>query len=93
MPPLEVHLKTSIDRTGKDYKEIHQWIDDPEKKYERHDVTKILEFGRMFEEKYGKEGAEEYIRHIHDDLNKRFHKLENVDRKMLDDTLAYFGVK
>jgi len=33
MPPIINHLKTSIERTGKDYKEIHDWIDgDPAKR-------------------------------------------------------------
>jgi len=93
MPPIEKHTKKSIERTGKDYKEIHDWIDDPEKKFERHDITKILEFGKMFEETQGKEAAQEYIQHIHDDLNAKFgHLLEDVE-KMVADTLGYFGAK
>ena len=35
MPTIEKHIQKSIERTGKEYKEIHEWIDDPEKK----DVT------------------------------------------------------
>ncbi len=27
MPPIDKHLKTSIERTGKDYKDVHEWID------------------------------------------------------------------
>lgn len=93
MPLIEIHVKKSLERTGKEYREIHEWIDEPEHKNERHDITRILEFGKMFEEKYGKEGAQEYIQHIHDDMNTRFeHLLEDVE-KMVKDTLAYFGAK
>lgn len=28
MPPLDVHLKTSKERTGKEYEELHRWIDE-----------------------------------------------------------------
>lgn len=93
MPPIENHIQKSIERTGKDYKEIHEWIDDPENKVERHDITKILEFGKMFEKKHGEEAAQEYIQHIHDDMKAKFgHLLEDVE-KMVADTLAYFGAK
>ena len=93
MTSIEKHINTSMERTGKEYSEIHEWIDEPDHKNERHDITKILEFGKMFEEKYGEEGAQEYIRHIHDDLNGKFgHLLEDME-KMLKDTLSYFGAK
>lgn len=50
MPPVARHLKTSIERTGNEYRELHEWLDnDPEKKAERHDITKIYEHGRMIE--------------------------------------------
>lgn len=56
MPPINDHLKTSMERTGKDYREVHEWIDaDPAKKAERHDITKIYEYGKMMEERHGKE--------------------------------------
>jgi glutaredoxin 2 len=93
MPPIEKHVKKSLERTGKEYREIHEWIDEPDHKNERHDITRILEFGKMFEEKYGEEGAQEYIQHIHDDLNGKFgHLLEDMEQ-MVKDTLSYFGAK
>ncbi len=93
MPSIETHVKTSLKKTGKEYREIHEWIDEPEHKNERHDITRILEFGKMFEEKYGEEGAQEYIQHIHDDMNSRFeHLLEDVE-KLVKETLSYFGAK
>ena len=32
MPPVEKHLKISSERTGEDFRELHEWIDDPDKK-------------------------------------------------------------
>ena len=29
MPPVERHLKISSERTGNDFRELHEWIDDP----------------------------------------------------------------
>lgn len=83
MPSIDVHAKTSIERTGKEYKEVHEWIDkDEAKKVERHDITKIPENAKEVALKWGQEGVNEYIQHIHDDIKKR-----------IADTLAYFGVK
>jgi hypothetical protein len=31
MSPIEKHIQISIERTGKDYRDIHEWIDHPEK--------------------------------------------------------------
>jgi hypothetical protein len=68
MPPVPGHTKSSTERTGKEYKEVHEWLDlDPEKKAERHDITKIVEHGTMIEQKYGVEARQEFIRHLHDE--------------------------
>lgn len=94
MPHIANHLKASTERTGKDYKEIHDWIDgDPAKKAERHDITKIYEYGKMIEEKYGKEGLQEYIQHIHDDVKAKFNHIQHDMEKTIADTLVYFGIK
>jgi hypothetical protein len=94
MPPVAEHTKTSVARTGKDHQDVHEWLDlDPEKKAERHDITKIYEYGRMIEEKYGKEGLQEYIRHLHDDVKAKFNHLQHDLEKQMAETLAYFGVK
>lgn len=91
MPPIEKHIQTSIERTGKDYRDIHEWIDHPEKKPQRHDLGRVLELAKMFEEKYGEEGAREYVQHLQDDLTSRFgHLLEDVE-KLVADNLKYFG--
>ncbi len=93
MPPIDKHSKISIERTGKDYRSVHEWIDDPEKKVERHDITKIYEYGKMIEEKYGKEALQEYLKHIHDDVKAKFDHIQEDLKKSIADTLAYFGVK
>ena len=83
MPPIDEHVKRSIEKTGKEYREVHEWIDkDETKKVERHDITKIPENAKEIELKWGKEAVSEYIQHIHDDIKKR-----------IADTLAYFGIK
>ncbi len=94
MPPLTTHLKISSERTGKEYREIHEWLDsDPEMKAYRHDITRIYEYGMEMEAKYGKEGLQEYIRHIHDDVKTKFEHIQQDLEKAISDTLAYFGVK
>ena len=94
MPPLEKHLKASIEKTGKDFKAVHEWLDgDPATKAARHDITRIYEYGRMIEEKHGKEALQEYLRHIHDDVKAKFEHLREDLEKSLAETLAYFGVK
>lgn len=94
MPPVDKHIVTSREKTGKDFREVHEWLDkDPEKKAERHDITKIFEYGRMIEEQYGKEAREEYIRHLHDDMKTKFEHLRHDLEKSITDTLAYFGVR
>jgi uncharacterized protein len=94
MPSIEKHVETSRQRTGKDYLELHEWIDkDPATKVERHNINKIPEYGKMMEEKYGAEGLQEYLRHIHDDFTARFGHVKEDVEKAIADTLAYFGVK
>jgi uncharacterized protein len=74
--------------------ELHEWIDkDPEKKVERHDRTKIYEYGKMMEAKFGVEGLQEYLRHIHDEFTARFAHVKEDMKKGIGATLAYFGVK
>ncbi|MEW6110977.1 MAG: HDIG domain-containing metalloprotein [Thermodesulfobacteriota bacterium] len=94
MPSIEKHVEISRRRTGKDYLDLHEWIDkDPATKVERHDITKIYEYGKMMDEKYGPEGLQEYLQHIHDDFVARFnHVKEDVD-KAIAESLSYFGVK
>jgi hypothetical protein len=91
MPSVEKHIETSQKRTGKDYRKVHEWIDDPPYKDERHDITRVLEFSRMFEEKYGKEAAVEYVQHLADDLNGKFNHLVEDVQALVNKALACFG--
>ncbi len=93
MPPVKKHVQKSLERTGKEYREIHEWIDDPPTKNERHDITKIPDNFQMFKEKYGEEGAREYVQHLSDDLKGKFgHVIEDFEQDMAS-ALAYFGSK
>ncbi|GAB4407646.1 MAG: hypothetical protein OHK0032_03020 [Thermodesulfovibrionales bacterium] len=93
MPPVDAHIKRSIERTGRDYRELHEWLDDPEMKTERHDIMRIHEFETIVEERYGKEGLEEYMGHIHDDIKSKFEAVTQEFERKLRETLNYFGIK
>jgi len=93
MPSIEKHADISKQRTGKAYQQVHEWIDDPQYKDERHDITRVLEFSRMFREKYGEEASREYVQHLTDDLNGKFNHLVEDVQVLVDKTLTYFGAK
>ncbi len=54
MPSIEKHVEIGKQRTNQDYRGVHEWIDDPQHKNERHDITRIPDTFQMFNEKYGK---------------------------------------
>jgi len=93
MPSIEKHVKKSMERTGKPYLEVHEWIDDPQHKNQRHDITRVLEFARMFEEKHGPEAAREYVEHLADDVNGKFNHLVEDIQLLINNTLTYFGAR
>ena len=93
MPSIEKHVEISMQRTNKTYREVHEWIDEPQHKNERHDITRVLEFSRMFEERYGEEAAREYVQHLADDLNGKFNHLVEDVKVLVDKTLVYFGAR
>lgn len=93
MPSIEKHVDISKQRTRNTYQQVHEWIDDPQHKEERHDITRVLEFSQMFREKYGEEAAREYVQHLADDLNGKFSHLVEDVQVLVDKTLAYFGAK
>lgn len=93
MPSIEKHVEISLKRTGKQYLEVHQWIDDPATKNERHDINAIPDNFQMFKEKYGEEAAREYVQHLSDDVKGRFgHLLEDFEKEMAA-AIKYFGSK
>jgi hypothetical protein len=91
MPDVAIHVQSSVKRTGKEYREVHEWIDNPPTKYERHDFSKVLENAGMFTEKYGEEAAQEYVQHLVEDMHCRFNKVLGEHQKLTADCLKYFG--
>ncbi|MEW6500007.1 MAG: hypothetical protein AB1456_00810 [Thermodesulfobacteriota bacterium] len=92
MPPTEQHFETSLKRTGRQYAELHRWIDDAEHKYARHDFTRIHEFGPVIAGKYGEEGVREYIEHLREDMEKKFSKIRHQYKDAMQEAYAYFGI-
>ena len=92
MPPTTHHYVTSIRRTGKDYADLHNWIDDAEKKYERHDFKKIWAFGAVISAQFGEEGVHEYIEHLREDMENKISKLVPEHKATLQDAFIYFGI-
>ena len=89
MPAIDVHSKTSALRTGKEYREVHEFVDAPGKKDERHDIKKIFEFGEMFRKSHGAEAVREYIQHIHDDVRGKFgHLIEDLENSVKEITAS-----
>jgi hypothetical protein len=93
MPSIEKHAAISKQRTNNTHREVHEWIDDPQHKDERHDITKIPETFEMFKEKYGEQAAREYVQHLADDLNGKFNHLIEDVQALIDKNLTYFGAK
>jgi len=93
MPSIDKHAEISNQRTGRAFRDVHEWIDNPQHKDERHDITKIPDNFQMFKEKYGEEAAREYVQHLADDLNGKFGHLVDDVQALIDKNLTYFGAK
>jgi hypothetical protein len=94
MPPIDRHMVTSREKTGRDFKEVHEWLDmDSARKMERHDITKVFEYGKYIEEQFGEEARAEYVRHLHDDIRAKFEHLRHDIETSIAETLAYFGIR
>ncbi len=93
MPPTKDHYASSLTRTGKEWKGIHDWVDHPDHKNERHDFTRIADFTPIILEKFGEDGVKEYINHIREDMDKKFAKLKKEYEEKMEDAYAYFGIR
>jgi uncharacterized protein len=68
MPPYNMHLETSIKRTGKNYQAMHDWLDNhPQMKAERHDLDKLPKNIEFVKTSWGGEAVKEYLQHIVED--------------------------
>ncbi len=72
MPKTDVHIEASVKKTGKTHQAVHAFVDFERKKPERHDVTKMVDYSNLMEAKYGVEAAQEFVQHIHDDIQCKF---------------------
>lgn len=84
MPPLNDHLKGSMDRTGKDYRDLHEWIDnDPsmEVKIDRHSLNSLSKNVQYVRSVWGDEGVTEFIKHVVEDMESR-----------MGEVFRYFGL-
>ena len=76
MPPLDVHVKSSKQRTGKEHEELHRWFDDDKlKATEIHDISRIPENIKYVNTKWGEEAVKEFVIHIKEDMEHRFREI------------------
>ena len=93
MPPTKQHYASSLERTGEEWKEVHDWVDHPDHKNERHDFTRIADFTPNILEKFGEDGVKEYINHLREDMDKKFAKLKKEYEEKMTDAYSYFGIR
>lgn len=71
MPSLKGHIRLSVKRTGKEFRELNEWMDGSSVRYrdriERHKIPNIPKFTPVVESLFGKEAVDEYVQHLRDD--------------------------
>jgi uncharacterized protein len=72
MPKTNIHIDSSVRKTGKKYENVHGFADLESRKPQRHDITKMVDYSNLIEAKFGSEAAQEFVQHIHDDVWCRF---------------------
>ncbi len=76
MPRLKTHCKNSKQRTGKEFEDLHKWMDEgheylgQDHRFERHSGAYI----KYVKEKWGIEGVIEFLNHIIDDFKDTLRK-------------------
>jgi len=93
MPHTDRHIEISLARTGKDYAELHRWINDPDMQYERHDFSRVWNLMPEVRARFGEEGVSEYIEHLRVDMESKFTHIWGQAESVRDAALAYFGLK
>lgn len=74
MPPFKDHLTTSEKRTGKEYKDLHHWLDnspDKEVKAQRHDLDRLPQNIQYVRDNWGEEAVSELLLHVVEDLGMK----------------------
>lgn len=92
MPNIDTHVAISLERTGREYREVHEWIDNPEHKLAHHDLSRVAEFVREITALFGPDAADEYTRHLQEDVRLRFTSAAGDDQKHAE-TLCFFGCR
>ncbi|MBI2529758.1 MAG: hypothetical protein HYW05_01270 [Candidatus Diapherotrites archaeon] len=76
MGTIEEHIGSSIRRTGNSHRALHEWLDGKDLSYgemlSRHAPSNVQKFLPLVRKKFGKEGAGEYLRHLHEDYEHGF---------------------
>ncbi|MBI2046931.1 hypothetical protein HYT26_02085 [Candidatus Pacearchaeota archaeon] len=73
MPPVKEHIKSSFRRTGKAYRELHEWIDSEYKNpsgLRRHEIINIPENIKIVEKDFGRDAVKEFLWHIKEDFSQ-----------------------
>lgn len=81
MPKTNIHIESSVRKTGKGYEGVHEFVDLESKKPQRHDITKMVDYSHLIEKKFGPEAAQEFVQHIHDDVWCKFDSLVATMKK------------
>ena len=74
-----IHCQNSKERTGEDFRELHEWMDKPgevlgiDHRRVRHDLSYLEEV----KEKFGVPGVREFLRHIAEDYLHTAKKWDN----------------
>lgn len=86
MPPVKDHVKSSIIRTGKGYRELHEWMDSEYKNpsgLKRHEIINIPENIEIIKKKFGEDAVREFLWHIKEDCAPPKGILRKVIRRFL----------
>ncbi len=71
MPSVRTHCELSKKRTGRTYRELHEWMDpgstNERLARERHDIINIPQHIPYIRQTWGDEGVKEFLQHIKDD--------------------------
>lgn len=84
MPNVEEHCKSTLKRYGVEGRDIHQWLDEPSRKYAgghrefRHDTETIRLVGKIFGKNYGSLAGNIALDHIMLDHKEEIEKRRTI---------------